>query len=229
MTYVLVVAGRSIRSVAGNNSMKIVLASKEKFLLDKGYDLLGIPRDKLKIGIIDTAFKVSEDQVYIKYIEEYQALMSSSHIDFKLFDINGKTEQEILDFFSDRNVVQVSGGNIFYLLKIVKETKFDLILKKLLEEGRCYIGCSSGSYLMCPTVEVAGWKLDRNRYGVTDFTALGYVPFLIKCHFNDSQKEKIVEKFKTLKYPLRILKDDQCLYLENEKIMFVGDSEEVFL
>ncbi len=209
--------------------MKIILASKEKFLLDKGYDSLGISRDKLKIGIVNTAFKVSEDQVYIKYIEEYYALMSSFHIDFKLFDINGKTEQEILDFFADRNVIQVAGGNVFYLLKAVKETKFDLILKKLLKEGLHYIGCSAGSYLMCPTIEVGGWKLSKNRYGLVDLIALNYVPFLIKCHFNDNKREEIIEKAKTLKYPLRVLKDDQCLCIENGEVAFIGNSSEVTL
>lgn len=209
--------------------MKLILASTEKFLLDKGYGLLGISRDELKIGIVDTAFKASEDQVYIKYIEEYYELMSSSGIDFKKFDIKGKTEKEILDFFVDRNVVQISGGNVFYLLKAVRETNFDLILKNLLDRGLCYVGCSSGSILMCPTVETGAWKVGRNRYGVLDFTALNYVPFLIKCHFNDSKRKEIIEKAKTLKYLLKVLRDDQCFYIENGKIMFVGNSKEVIL
>jgi|GEM_PF-1574154 len=72
--------------------MKIILASKEKFLLDKGYDLLGITRDKLKIGFINTAFQVVQDQDYIQYMEEYYALMTAAGIDFKQFDIAGKTE-----------------------------------------------------------------------------------------------------------------------------------------
>ncbi len=209
--------------------MKIILASKEKFLLDKGYDLLGIPRDELKIGFINTAFKTVEDQVYIQYMEEYYTLMTSSGIDFKQFDIKEKTEKEILGFFADRNVVQVSGGNPFYLLKAVRETKFDLILKKLLEDGLCYIGCSSGSYLMCPTIEVGSWKLDRNRYGIIDFTALNYVPFLIMCHFEDNKREKISEKVKALRHPLKVLKDDQCFYVEDGKVTFTGNSREVVL
>jgi len=209
--------------------MEIILASKEKFLLKKGYGLLGIPREKIKIGFINTAFKVVEDQVYIEYMKEYYELMSSSGIDFKQFDIEGKTEKEILDFFADRNVIQVSGGNPFYLLKIIREVKFDLILKKLLQNGLRYIGCSSGSYIMCPTIEVGGWKLSRNRYGVTDLTALNYIPFLIKCHYTDDLKEEMIEKSKTLKYPLRAMKDDQCFYIRDGEMRFAGDSEEVFL
>lgn len=209
--------------------MKIVLASKENFLLDKGYDLFGISRDKLKIGIINTAFKAVEDLDYIKYIKNYYKLMNVSGIDFKQFDIQGKTEAEILDFFSDRNLIQVSGGNVFYLLKAIRDVQFDLILKKLLGKGLNYISCSAGSYIMCPTVEVGSWKLGRNKYGITDYTALNYVPFLIKCHFTDDKKELLIEKKKTLKYPLRALKDNQCFLLEDEEVKFIGSGEEISL
>jgi len=75
--------------------MKIVLASKENFLLDRGYDLLGISRDKLKIGIINTAFKAVADLAYIDYIKNYYELMRVSGIDFKQFDIQEKTEGEM--------------------------------------------------------------------------------------------------------------------------------------
>lgn len=82
---------------------------------------------------------------------------------------------------------------------------------------------------MCPTVETGAWKLGRNRFGVEDFTALNYVPFLIKCHFTDNKKDEIIEKAKTLEFPLKVLKDDQCFYIEDGKMTFVGNSEEVVL
>ena len=176
--------------------MKLLLASKEKFLLDIGYSLLGIPKDQLKIGIINTALKQVQDEEYLKYMKEYIELMKSSGLDFKEFDIDGKSETEIYDFFEDRNVIQVNGGNPFFLLKKVRETKFDVILKDLLNKGLCYVGCSSGSYIMTPTIEIGGWKEGRNRFGVEDMTALSYVPFLIKCHYVDMDRDKILEKLK---------------------------------
>ena len=207
----------------------MILASKEKFLIDRGYGLLGWPEEKLRVGFIRTALNEVKDQEYLRYMEEYFDLMAASGIDFKQFDIKGKSAAEIREFFSDRNVIQVSGGNPFYLLKAIRETNFDLILKKLLADGLSYIGCSSGAYIMCPTIEVGGWKLDRNRYGLTDDRALNYVPFLIKCHFQDKQREEVTARAKTLPYPLKILKDDQCFYIEDGQIRFVGESEEVII
>jgi dipeptidase E len=209
--------------------MKILLASKEKFLIKKGYGLLGIPKDKLRIGYITTALKVVEDLEYLAYMKEYEKEMIEKDIYFEKFDIKDKTEKEIREFFADKNVIEIPGGNLFYLLKTIRESGFDKILKNLLDNGLCYVGCSAGSYIMCPTVEVGAWKTSRNKYGVTDFTALGYVPFLIKCHYTDEQKEKITEKISTLQYPIKILRDNQAVLVEDGKYTFVGDGEEVKL
>ena len=208
--------------------MKLILASKEKFLLERGYDLLGIPRKDLKIGMINTALKVSDENFKI-YMKEYMELMKSSGIDFKEFDIDGKNEAEIKEFLKDKNVIQVNGGNPFFLLKKVRESKFDVVLKDLLASGYIYIGLSSGSYLMTPSIETGAWKAGRNRYGLEDLTALGYVPFLVKSHYTDDKKEEVEEKMKTLKYPLRVLKDNQCFLVEDGEVKFIGDDKETIL
>lgn len=209
--------------------MKLILASKEKYLLDKGYSLLGIPKEDLKIGMINTALKTSKDEEYLQYVKEYIDLMKLSGIDFKEIDIDGKTEEEIYTFFTDRNVVQVNGGNPFFLLKKIRESKFDLILRELINKGLCYVGCSSGSHIMTPTIEVGGWKKSRERFGILDLNALNYVPFLIKCHYTDDKKEEIIEKSRNLKYPLKLLRDNQCFLVEDNKCTFMGDGEEVIL
>jgi peptidase E len=209
--------------------MKLLLASKEKFLIEKGYSLLGIPKADLRIGYIDTAFKVVEDVEYIAYMNEYEDDMHKAGIRFEPFDLKDKSEEAIRTFFADKNVIQVSGGNPFYLLKNARESGFDTVLKELLDNGLAYVGCSSGSYLMCPTVEVGGWKTSRNKHGVTDFTALGYVPFLLKCHYTEDQREVITVNMRSLKYPLRVLRDDQCFLINETNCTFVGEEAETIL
>lgn len=206
--------------------MKLLLTSKEKFLIKKGYDLLNIPKDKLRIGYITTALKVVTDTKYLNYMEEYETEMTNRHIRFEKFDIENKDEAEIRDFFKDKNVIQVCGGNPFYLLRAVRESGFDRVLKDLLNKDLIYIGSSAGSYIMCPTIEVAAWKAGRNQYGLTDFTALWYIPFLLKCHYTDGAKAEIKEKMADLKHPLRLLKDDEALLVENDKVSFIGNAEE---
>ena len=208
--------------------MKIILASDLSFLLKYGYDLTGIPKGKMKIGHITTAYKVSRNSLdFFKKVDE---TIKEKGYDMENFDIEGKTKEEIRSFFKDKNVVHIEGGNTFYLLKAIRETGFADILKELLNEGKVYIGTSAGSYVMCPTIEVSNWNPDgKDRFEVTDFTALNYVPFVLKVHYTDEMKGLVSEKVKTLKYPIRILKDGQGMFCEDGNCRFIGDGDEIKL
>ena len=184
--------------------MKLILASDLSFLLKYGYDLTGIPKDQMKIGWVTTASKGDRNKSFFNNLKNI--------------------------FFEDKNIVHMEGGNSFYLIKAIRETGFDEILKDLLNEGKVYIGTSAGAYIMCPTIEVSDWdETGKLRFDVHDFTALNHVPFLIKVHYKDKQEEKVKGKIKTLKYPLRILRDGQGILVEDNKYTFLGDGEEVIL
>ncbi|MFA6301164.1 MAG: Type 1 glutamine amidotransferase-like domain-containing protein [Candidatus Paceibacterota bacterium] len=208
--------------------MKLILASDLSFLLKYGYALTGIPKDQMKIGHITTAYKVSRSN--IRFFKKVSDMIKEAGYDMKDFDIEGKTKEEIKDFFKDKNVVHVEGGNTFYLLKAIKETGFADILKELLNEGKVYIGTSAGSYVVCPTIEVSDWNPDgKDRFGITDFTALNYVPFVLKVHYTDDKEVGVREKIKSLKYPIRILRDGQGILVEDGEYTFMGDGKEVIL
>ncbi len=206
--------------------MKLILSSDNSFLLKYGYDLTGIPKDQMKIGYIITASKgarTDANQKYRNQIKEQGYILNE-------FDIENRTENEIREFLNDKNIIQVEGGNSFYLLKAVKNSGFDRVLKELLLEDKIYIGTSAGAYLACPTIQISDWSDDSiSRFGITDFTALNYVPFVLKVHYTDEQKDLVQEKMKELKHPLRILRDGQGILVEDNKYTFLGDGEEVVL
>jgi len=207
--------------------MKLILASDLSFLLKYGYILTGIPKNQMNIGYVTTASKGACDK---SFIEKVKNIIKKNGYSFEDIDIEGKSKEELKKFFKDKNIIHVEGGNTFYLLKIIRETRFDEIIKELIEKGKVYIGTSAGAYIMCPTIEVASWNLDdKDRFGVTNFTALSYVPFILKVHYENKLEELIKEKIKTLKYPLRILKDGQGILVEDNKYTFVGDGKEVNL
>jgi len=207
--------------------MKLILASDLSFLLKYGYDLTGIPKNQIKIGRVITASKGESEKVQ-SFIEEVKNIIIENGYLIEDIDIEGKTKEEIKDFFKDKNVVHVEGGNTFYLLKAIRETGFADILKELLNEGKVYIGTSAGSYIMCPTIEVSDWNPDgKDRFGVIDFTALDYVPFFLKVHYKEEQEETVRKGIKTLKYPIHILKDGQGIFCEDGNYKFIGDGEEV--
>lgn len=211
--------------------MKLILASDLSFLLKYGYDLTGISKSDIKIGRIITASKGEGEKTQL-FIKKVKDTIIENGYSIEDIDIKDKSEEEIRNFFKDKNVIHVEGGNTYYLLKVIKESGFGEILKELLEDGKVYIGTSAGAYIMCPTIEVTGWKRDEsdvNDYGVTDLTAFNYVPFVLKVHYEDKEEELVKEKIKTLKYPLHILRDGQAILVEDGNYKFVGDGEEVKL
>lgn len=206
--------------------MKIILASDLSFLLKYGYDMTGILKSKMKIGYVTTASKGARDKTFF---EKVKNAMRENNISFEEIDIEGKSKDDMLNFFKNKNVIHIEGGNTFYLLKAIRETGFAEVLKELLSEGKVYIGTSAGAYIMCPTIEVANWnETGKDRFKLTDFSALNYVPFVLKVHYKDEAENLVKEKMKTLKYPLRILRDGQGIIKENDKYTFIG-GEEVIL
>ena len=208
--------------------MKLILGSDYTFLLKYGYGLTGIPKNQMKIGYITTASKKA--RTHQQFFLDVKKTITENGYSLEEFDFEGKSENEIRKFFKDKNVIQVEGGNTFFLLKIIRETGFDKILKEFLKEGKVYIGASAGSYVMCPSVEVTNWHDETyDRFGMVNFTALGYVSFVLFAHYKDEKKEYVLENMKTLNYPLRILRDGEGFFCEDGKVKFIGDNEETVI
>ena len=90
----------------------------------------------------------------------------------------------------------------------------------MLEQGKVYIGISAGAYVMCPTIEVSNWdESGKDRFGVTEFSALNYVQFFVKAHYKDEIFEVVNEKEKSLSSSLYRLRDGQGLLIENNSII----------
>jgi dipeptidase E len=207
--------------------MKLILASDMSFLLKYGYDLTGIPKADMRIGYVTTAAKGVRTK---EFFENEERQIVDAGYDFEKFDIEGKSAEEMRAFFADKNVIHIEGGNVFYLLKAIRETSFAAVLDELLREGKVYIGTSAGAYIMCPSIEVADWdETGRGRFDVTDFTALGYVPYILKVHYKDESEESVREKMKSVHFPLRFLRDGQGILINDGVETFVGDGQEVTL
>ena len=89
-----------------------------------------------------------------------------------------------------------------------------------------YVGVSAGSYIACPTIEAATWKhQDRNSVGITDFTALGLVQFLITAHFEEKYKAIVDQAAKSTKYPIIALTDRQAVLVRDGKVQVVGEGK----
>lgn len=207
--------------------MKLLLSSNGSFVIEKGLRLLFDDISKIKLAYITTAGKGSTDKTYI---ETHKEMMMKEGYDFEELDVEGKNENELRELLKDKNAVYVEGGNTFYLLKAVRESGFDKVIKELIENGIPYIGSSAGSYIACPTIEMATWKpKQKDRFGVADFTSMDLVPFLVVAHYDPEFKDLLKDKISQTKYETKVLKDGQAILVEDDNYKLVGDGEEIKL
>ncbi len=206
---------------------KLLLLSSSGFLATnpKVFDK---PFKDIKTAYITTASKSVPSTAYI---ERHKQFYKDNNYNIEELDIDGKTESELEKILSGYEAVFVEGGNSFYLLKSIRESGFDKVITKFLPKGLIYIGVSAGSYVACPTIEMALWKhQDKyNHHDLTDFTAMNLVPFLVTVHFKEEYRDILKEKISKTNYPVRVLNDEQALLIEDNDIKLIGNGSEIRL
>jgi dipeptidase E len=207
----------------------LLLASNGKYVIEKGLKLLFPDVTKIKLAYITTAIKGARNP---DYFQQFPELLKHEGYDFEEIDIEGKNADELEQILMGKDAVFVEGGNTFYLLKAVRASGFDSVIKKLINRGVAYVGVSAGSYIACPTIEVAAWKKpgkEKDNFGVTDLTAMNLVPFLLKAHYTPEKKAFLQEKIAQTKYPVKIISDNQAILVKGDMIELVGEKEDILI
>ena len=204
----------------------ILLLSSTKFLIKHPSPFPHKSLREMRIAYITTASKGVSD---VAYLERTENIFKQNNYNYEELDIDGKNKEWLESYLKDFEAVFVQGGNSFYLLKAIRESGFDSVIKKLLPGGFVYIGASAGSYVACPTIEMAGLgHQDKyNHYGVADLTAMGLVPFLMSVHYSPENKDILKEKIAKTSLPVKILTDDQAILIQDDKVELVGEGEEI--
>ena len=186
------------------------------------------PFKDLRMAYVITA---SKGVTNTDYIERTRSFFKEHGYNYEEIDLDGKSQAQLREILQRFEIIFVEGGNSFYLLKSIKESGFDTIVKELLQKGVIYMGASAGSYVACPSIEMATWKhQDKyNHYGVTDFPAMNLVPFLVTVHYKPEYDNLLREKIKKAQLPVKILTDQQALLIKNDEIHLIGDGEEIDL
>lgn len=195
---------------------------------DEFVKLLSKPPETIKMAHIMTASKMAH---HLTYLEEDKAAFARLKIPYEDIDIEGMTEGQLREKLPAFDVIYVQGGDPFYLLKHMKLSGFDVVIKELINEGKLYVGVSAGSYVACPTMESTLWKKpQRARHGLgNDEPALNLINFLVAVHYKEIHMNAVKSGIARTKLPVRILTDNQALLVRGDKVELVGEGEEIRL
>ena len=178
--------------------------------------------EKSRVAFITTAaYGESKNPTWME--KDRQLLYGCGIKSIEDLDVKGKTQGDLERILVDKDIIFVNGGNTFYLLHWVRKSGFDKVLSGFLKKRGLYVGVSAGSYIACPTIEQAMWEpQDRNRVGITDFTALNLVPFLITAHFEEKYRLIVDQAAKKTEYPIVALTDTQAIMVQGKKVQVIG-------
>ncbi|MBI2665273.1 Type 1 glutamine amidotransferase-like domain-containing protein [Candidatus Woesearchaeota archaeon] len=155
-----------------------------------------------------------------------QTLYDSGIKNIEDLDLREKNKAQLEKILVDKDIIFVSGGNTFYLLYWTRKSGFDKLIPACLKRGALYVGASAGSYLVCPSIEMALWKKPaRDRFGLRDTNGINLVPFLIMAHFVEEYHKLIDKLARVTKYPIVALTDKQALLIKGETIKLLGAPE----
>ena len=132
-----------------------------------------------KAVIVTTAsVEYKENNYHIPRLTEE---LNSLGLSVELFDFDFQNPELLLNY----DVVEINGGNPFYLLKYIRRTNCDAIMKKLIEE-KIVIGISAGSIVMQKNINLVALYSPElnNSVNLTDLTGLGFSSIELLPHYS---------------------------------------------
>jgi len=208
----------------------ILLTSAGMRVKDDIIKLLQKPTYDITVAFITTAAKPLED---VSSVKKDWDIMREIGFNVEEVDIEGKTESQLVKLIGLKDIIFVGGGNTFYLLKAMRVCNFEKVIRKLLKQGKVYIGASAGSIVAGRTIKTASWESgDENIVDIRNFKGLNLVPFDIFVHYQPEDAEIIKKHIKSArkrKRGLKILTDEQALLVQAKETMLIGQGQETIV
>ena len=217
-----------IKEVAKGTKPKMLLLTSSGMVGTKEEILSVLPKpaDKVRVAYIITASKAQQDT---SYVDKDRELMQNAGFNIEDVDIEGKNKKQLMKLLQAADIIYVQGGDAFYLLKQIRKSGFNKIIGKLLRKGIIYIGVSAGSVVAGRTIETANWAGNQNEKSIKlmSLKGLKLVKSNIFVNYKPEYLEMIRQKPKKIKENLRILTDEQALFVLDKKIILVGRGEAI--
>ena len=137
-----------------------------------------------KAALVVTADNEYKEKNY--HVERLSEELRSLGLSVECFDFDNRSPDELLGY----DVVELIGGNPYYLLDSIRKHGFCSVLKFFAEE-KLIIGCSAGALVLTPSLELIDlYSPEMNFMGLDDLTACNVTDVYVLPHYS-----KFINKF----------------------------------
>ena len=163
---------------------QLILANRFDYTIQNIKYLLPKPIQALKaVCIMTAAYGQGEGNYDWAFPQDINPL---AHIglNLDLYDVAGKTEEEVRQKLDGVEIIIVTGGDTYYLLKHLRACGFEKILREKLAQGVIYLASSAGAIVCCPDIDYIAPMDNPLKAGITEFKGMGLVDFFLVPHLN---------------------------------------------
>lgn len=166
------------------------------------------------------------DYFYDEFIARFE---SYGYKNFNMLHLDRAFSTTELNRALESDLIYLSGGNTFNLLKHARESGFLRHLNRYVASGRILAGHSAGAIMMTPTIRTASFPAhdrDQNLVNLIDWRACNLVNFEIFPHFLDTPDYTLplMEESRTVKSgPIYALKDGAAISVYEHRLSFYGE------
>lgn len=217
-----------------NRFVKLLLTSSgntNKTIENTLLNLLGKPFNKCSIVFIPTAANVEDDTTgwLEKDIQNFRKLGFAF---FDVVDISKVQKKEWEPILRKSHVIVFGGGNVYYLLKWIRKTGLDNLLKRFLQT-KVYVGISAGSMITAKNILLTSSEMlyyeDKGKFRKV-VEGLGLVNFEIRPHLNSKWFPKVnLENLENIakedKNTFYAIDDSSAIQVVGNKISIVSEGK----
>lgn len=195
------------------------------------HELLKLMKAKKRIAIISNAGDAyGNKKERIESVKRQKALLSSIGLIPKEIDLRkyfGK-EKELGNKLKKFDAVWIKGGNVFVLIRAMKLSGFDKIIRNMLKKDEIvYAGYSAGWCVLAPNfhgLEIVDHpkEIPIGYPGKIEWHGLGLINYSACPHYKSDHPESInvskaIKFYKKNKIPYKVLSDGEVIVINENK------------
>ena len=151
-----------------------------------------------------------------QYIEQWRRISRQYSARFNIIDNSVRSAEEQRKLLSS-NIVVISGGNTFNLLRNLRESGLDKTIREFIEKSDFVLaGFSAGALVLTPSINICNLpKFDENLVELEDFSGLDVVDFEIFPHYDEHSQKATLESYRmTTANSVREITDEDCISID---------------